>query len=155
MITTKNGSDHGRLAALVVGISDYGASAVRLPGCREDARSWRDLAATTYGASEDDLRVLLDRRASRAGVLDGLRWLVERRSTCSRLLFCFAGHGTLVARPSPQTNDGTMFDEALICCPSAPGDPASAYLFDDDVSQIFGQPATGAAPTPLTLVIDA
>ncbi|HLK90046.1 MAG TPA: caspase family protein [Polyangia bacterium] len=156
MLTTNGIDDHGRLAALVVGISDYGATAVRLPGCEEDARSWRDLAVQTYGAAEGDVRVLLDRRASRADVLEGLRWLLGRGATCSRLLFCFAGHGTLVERPSPsRPEEGAVFDEALICYPSAAADPAAAYLFDDDVSLVVGQAGTGASAARLTLVIDA
>jgi hypothetical protein len=155
MSTRDNDRDNGRLAALVVGISNYGDGAVRLPGCHADAQSWRDLAETTYGASADDVRVLLDHRASRAGVLEGLRWLLERGTSCSRLLFCFAGHGTLVERPPEHPQHGTMFDEALICYPSAAAAPASGYLFDDDLSLVVGQSAAGASTARLTLVIDA
>jgi len=151
--TIRNGA--GRLAALVVGISNYGSSAVHLPGCHEDARSWRDLMITTYAAAEADTRVLLDRRADRAGVVEGLRWLLGRHADCSRLVFCFAGHGTLVERTPPQPGGVLSFEEAIVCCAASPAEVASAYLFDHDLSTLVAQSGADLAAVSLTLVIDA
>lgn len=93
------------LYVLSVGVGRYRSSDV--PSLRFPPKDALDLASTLRG--QQDLlyrevisRVLLDADASRAGVLEGLRWLAERAQKDDTAVVFLAGHGT-------NDTDGTYY----------------------------------------------
>lgn len=83
------------LWVLSIGVSDYARPELRL---RYPAKDAQDLAAllgkqkgSLYGAVE--ARVLTDRAASKAGVLEALDWLQHRAGPADTTVLMLAGHG--------------------------------------------------------------
>src|SRR5262249_17837997 len=83
------------LYVLAVGINDYADPALKLAWSVNDARE----LARTFEASSKALfgkvetKVLLDREATRAGVLQGLDWLKARVRPQDVAVLFYSGHG--------------------------------------------------------------
>lgn len=129
--------------ALLVGINDYspvGAGGPDLRGCVNDVK---DLAHSLNAlgiipASPRTMRILTDRRATRAAILEGLKWLVKGAKKGDTLVFHYSGHGSQVTDVSGDEIDGK---DETIC----PHDYASAGMIkDDDFHSIFKGLAAGA-----------
>lgn len=129
--------------ALLVGINDYspvGAGGPDLRGCVNDVK---DLAHSLNAlgiipASPRTMRILTDRRATRAAILEGLKWLVKGAKKGDTLVFHYSGHGSQVTDVSGDEIDGK---DETIC----PHDYASAGMIkDDDFHSIFKGVAPGA-----------
>ncbi len=97
--------------ALLVGINDYKTAPLR--GCLNDVQAMCDVLVQHYGATEDHLRMLQDGAATKAAIVDGLRWLAEPDAASSTCMFFFSGHGTFVADQNGDEPDGR--DECI--CP--------------------------------------
>lgn len=128
--------------ALLVGINDYspvGAGGPDLRGCVNDVK---DIAHSLNAlgiipATPRTMRILTDRRATRAAILDGLKWLVKSAKKGDTLVFHYSGHGSQVADVSGDEIDGK---DETIC----PHDYASAGMIkDDDFRSIFKGLAAG------------
>ena len=84
-----------KLYALLVGVSKYRIADIRLRYAAKDAQ---DLAAVLVAQrrvlyQEVQARVLVDEKATRDGILDGLEWL-QRQTTAKDVAILFlAGHG--------------------------------------------------------------
>ncbi|MBK5914498.1 caspase family protein [Rhodocyclus purpureus] len=122
--------------ALLVGINDYapvGAGGPDLRGCVNDVR---DMAGTLSAlaivpAVPAAMRILTDARATRANILDGLKWLVTGAKKGDVLVFYYSGHGSQVVDLS---GDDVDHKDETIC----PHDFASAGMIkDDDLRAIF------------------
>ena len=122
--------------ALLVGINDYspvGAGGPDLRGCVNDVR---DVAHTLNAlgivpATPRTMRILTDKRATRAAILDGLKWLVTGAKKNDTIIFHYSGHGSQVADVSGDEIDRK---DETIC----PHDYASAGMIkDDDFRAIF------------------
>jgi hypothetical protein len=86
-----------KLYLLVVGISKYpGDYALEFP--RKDATDFSGYMQKQKGRLYDAVvsRVLVDQEASRAGILDGLKWLRENVGEHDAGVVFFAGHGDKV-----------------------------------------------------------
>jgi uncharacterized caspase-like protein len=97
--------------ALLVGINDYQSAPLR--GCVNDVLAMREVLIQSYGLNEHDLRVLQDGAATKAAIVEGLRWLAEPDPQSTTRLFHFSGHGTFVADQNGDEPDGR--DECI--CP--------------------------------------
>lgn len=102
------------LKALLVGINAYEKAPLR--GCVNDVNRMRELLQQQYHLGAEQMRVLLDAVATRAAILEGLRWLGEPDGTDGTdsppiRLFHFSGHGIQVADQDGDEPDG--MDEAL------------------------------------------
>jgi hypothetical protein len=94
----ESASAKGRWRALLIGISDYTESQGFAPDLvtpAEDVRRLRRVLEKEYGF--DEVEMLLDRRASRRGILRALRRLHTDGSPDDNVLVYFAGHGVLRA----------------------------------------------------------
>ncbi len=128
--------------ALLVGINDYspvGAGGPDLRGCVNDVR---DIAHSLNAlgivpAAPRTMRILTDRRATRAAILDGLKWLVKGAKKGDTLIFHYSGHGSQVADVSGDEVD--CKDETI--CPYDYA--ASGMIRDDDFRKIFSGLAAG------------
>lgn len=125
--------------ALCIGIDAYPAQP--LAGCVADAKAWaaalRDLGF--------DTTMLLDRAATREGILSSLQHLVESGRPGDVLVFQYAGHGTYFRDESGDEKDGR--DEAF--CPV--DFDTGAIVLDDEVRELFAQVGDGVN---LTCFID-
>jgi len=133
------------LKALLVGVNAYPASPLK--GCLNDAIGLRDLLSQQHHAGEETTRLLLDEAATRAAIVDGLRWLAQTApgERDPIRLFHFSGHGSFVADRSGDEPDGT--DECVL-----PYDYAAAGPLSDDTLREFY--ARFGAGTHLLLIMD-
>jgi hypothetical protein len=88
-----------RLFVLAVGISEYRQPENNLVLASKDARDFTAAVSRQKGAlySEVATRVLADRGATRAAVLEGLRWLTESTRSGDVAMLFLAGHGVNTA----------------------------------------------------------
>lgn len=129
-------SPGGRRVALCVGIDAYPGSSA-LQGCVADAKRWAStLANLGFRCTE-----LLDARASYDGILRQLEQLIGEASAGDSVVFQFAGHGTQLADPDGDEDEG--YDEALVPCDFESG----AMLCDDDLREVLLKLKPGVSVT--------
>ncbi len=102
--------------ALVVGISDYihfaDEAGGDLPGAERDARVMRDVLVERYGFPAENIRMLLNRDATKAAITQAMtEWLPSRAEAGDQITIFFAGHGSQMWDESGDEDDG--LDETL------------------------------------------
>lgn len=118
--------------AVLVGINDYRGIS-DLNGCINDVTNMRDILRNYFGFSNSQIRVVTDSRATKAGILSRLQWLVKDATAGDFLVFHYSGHGSQIRdRDGDELEDG--MDE-LIC----PHDFnwEGTYITDDDLHALF------------------
>jgi uncharacterized caspase-like protein len=86
----------GTRRALLIGINDYQALP-KLNGAVNDVENIQGLLVTRYGFPEAQVRTLVDREATRAGILAALEQLVEEVGREDTVYLHYSGHGSQVA----------------------------------------------------------
>jgi hypothetical protein len=81
--------------ALLVGINAYPDPASRLEGCVNDVYLISELLQENAFVA-DNIRLLLDERASREAILDRLHWLLDDAGDGSQRIFYYSGHGVQI-----------------------------------------------------------
>lgn len=76
--------------ALLVGINRYPGAP--LAGCVNDVQDMAETLVETYGFSPENVRLLVDERATTQAIKDRIDWLVKVRKG-ARVFFHFSGHG--------------------------------------------------------------
>lgn len=132
--------------ALIVGINRY--KDAPLLGCVNDATQMRELVVQRHGFRPDDVRLLVDERATQAAILERLHWLVEGARAGDVLLFHFSGHGTQVRDRDGDERLADRRDESICPVDFSWDDP----LTDDKLHGVAKALAPGVN---LTLVVDA
>lgn len=89
--------------ALVVGVSDY-AFIEDVPYADRDARAFANYLIQARGVPPDRVRLLVDGKAVRETIQDGLRFVVQKSHPEGLVWIYFAGHGV----PDPDTKDGLL-----------------------------------------------
>lgn len=115
--------------ALCVGINDYPGTNSDLSGCVNDANDW----AAALKTRKYDTVVLLDKKATRKGIVTALNELIQGAQAGDSLVFTFSGHGSWLPDDNGDEPDGR--DEML--CPY--DIDKEQYLMDDDLATIFDQ----------------
>jgi hypothetical protein len=111
--------------ALCIGINDYPGTGSDLHGCVNDAHDWAE-ALKDRGF---DVAQLLNREATRQGVLDGIKAALAKADAGDRVVIQYSGHGSFVDDVDGDESDGT--DECL--CPwdvARKGEITDDTLFD-------------------------
>ena len=136
--------------ALLIGISDYihfdDVEGGDLPGAEHDARRIRDVLVLRDYVPEENVRLLLNREATRAAIEEGVTgWLAENARPGDNVTIFFAGHGSQMWDESGDEEDG--LDETL-----APADvlPTST---DNDISDDTFNEWLASLPTSNVVVI--
>ncbi len=82
--------------ALLVGVSAYSAGEGRLnlEGPRQDIASFRRILVERLRLQPDNIKELVDRRATKTNILEALNTLTKELKPGDSLLFYFSGHGT-------------------------------------------------------------
>lgn len=118
--------------ALLVGINDYqGISDLR--GCLNDVTNMRNILKTYLGFTNRDIRILVDKRATKTNIIYRLEKMVATAKTRDFLVFHFSGHGSQIRdRDGDELKDN--MDE-LICPYDMNWD--NGFITDDDLNTIF------------------
>jgi hypothetical protein len=121
--------------ALLVGINIYKPELdTNLRGCVNDVETMRKLLVDNFGFNPENIRVLVDERATKQGILDRLKWLLNGSKEGDELVFYYSGHGSQV-----RDRNGDELDDQLdeILCPHDLDwdDP----LTDDILAALFKQ----------------
>lgn len=112
--------------ALVVGIEKY-RDVTAASGARSDAERFAELARVTLGVPEENIKILLDDRASRTDISKQIRWLQANVVGGGRVYFYFSGHG------APDPTSGVSY--------IVPFDGDPQYLKDTAIpmSEVLGE----------------
>jgi len=125
--------------ALLIGINAYDQSALR--GCVNDASAMYDLLTQQFGFPPDDVRVVVDDRATAQAIKDRLDWLVTGLAPGDVAVLHFSGHGSQVRDRGPQDELADHKDEIL--CP-VDLDWQENVVTDDDLASFLGKVPPGA-----------
>lgn len=134
--------------ALLVGINDY-KSVSDLRGCVNDVTNMRSILKNYFGFSNRNVRVLLDSRATKQGILDRLQWLTSGAKAGDFLFFHFSGHGSQIRDRGPKDELSDNMDELI--CPYDM-DWNGTFITDDDLNAIFSKLPKGLL---LEVVLDS
>lgn len=123
------------MKAVLVGINKYGGDN-DLQGCVNDILITRDILRARHSVLEKDMRVLLDERATKEGILERLDWLVAQSKNDKNLLFHYSGHGAQVP------NKDYSFDHEVdgmdeVMCPVDFSWVDNTWVSDDDIYNIL------------------
>ncbi len=94
--------------ALLVGVAANMTPENVLFGAPNDTAAMRSLLVGKYGVPAQNVRVLLDSDATRAKILAGWEWLIERAKPGDSVLFYYSGHGVLLEKPNSPESDGAL-----------------------------------------------
>jgi len=100
--------------ALIIGINNY-QTISRLRGCVNDTTDLRLALKERAGFGGDQIRLLVDGRATKAAIEERLRWLVKGAQPGDLLVLHFSGHGSQIRDRGEQDELSDQLDEIL--CP--------------------------------------
>lgn len=124
--------------ALLVGINQF-KNVSGLNGCVNDNLRVADIAAKHYNFPAENIRMLLDSRATKAAIMESLAWLVDCQPD-DRILFACSSHGTQTAsRAGSGEVDG--LDEVF--CPHDFEWSPDKYISDKEFYSIFSKMPKG------------
>jgi hypothetical protein len=124
-----------RLRAVLVGVDEYERSdAPSLHGCVNDVALVRLLLKQYFGIPNEDIRVLVNQRATKANILSRLRAMIESSEPGDVAVFYFSGHGSQI-----RDRNGDELSDALdeVICPYDMDWDRRTYIVDDDLDKIF------------------
>jgi metacaspase-1 len=130
-----------RIRAVLVGIDEYENPKVpTLRGCVNDVALVRTLLKDYFGVPNEDIRVVVNGRATKAAIMYRLRDMIARGEPGDVLVFYYSGHGSQVRdRNGDELTDG--LDE--IICPYDMDWDRRTYILDDDLDALFGELSRG------------
>jgi len=83
-----------KVVALLVGISYYPQGIPPLPGVMFDVPAMKSVVIDKMGAAPQDVRILLNKDATQARIIEELKALVTRSAPGDTVVIYFSGHGT-------------------------------------------------------------
>lgn len=116
--------------ALCVGINDYPVDGGDLAGCVNDANAWADLLVKRFDFPSGSVKMLLDRRAKKKPILDGLKAMIAGAKEGDIVVFTNSSHGSYV--PDTDDDEPEGYDETL-----CPWDVEDAQITDDELRAIL------------------
>jgi hypothetical protein len=124
-----------RIRALLVGIDQYERADVPpLRGCVNDVVLVRSVLKRYFEVPNDDIRVVVNARATKANILRRLHGLIEASRDGDVVVFYFSGHGSQIRdRNGDELTDS--LDEVL--CPYDIDWDRGTYILDDDLGDVF------------------
>jgi metacaspase-1 len=130
-----------RIRAVLVGVDAYERPDVPpLRGCVNDVVLMRRVLKRCFGVPNEDIRVLVDHRATKDNVLRRLWDTVRRAEPGDVVIFYFSGHGSQI-----RDRDGDELTDALdeLLCPYDMDWDRGTYILDDDLDAIFASLPSG------------
>lgn len=121
--------------ALLVGINDYPQPDARLEGCVNDVFEVSSVLQEC-GFDADDIRVVLDDRATKRGIMERLDWLLADAGPGDQLVLSFSGHGAQL----PVYDSSGRVEHKMECL--APHDfdwSEERSITDEDFFELYSQ----------------
>jgi metacaspase-1 len=124
-----------RIRAVLVGIDDYERDDIpSLTGCVNDVALVRSLLKQYFQVPNEDLRVVVNARATKANIMERIEATIARAEPGDVIVFYFSGHGSQIRdRNGDELTDG--LDE--IICPYDMDWDRGTYILDDDLDELF------------------
>lgn len=124
--------------ALIVAIDDYVNEEWNLSGSVKDSELMAGLYRDTFGLRPENIKILTDRDATRANILDALNnWLIRDSGPNARLFFHFSGHGFY--QKDTDGDESDEHDEILIPADAVQReDRIENAILDDELRIAFG-----------------
>ena len=142
----------GRQRALLVGINAYPDPAMHLDGCVNDVFLVSQLLQES-GVSADDIRLLVDQRATQAAICERLEWLTDGAGYGDECLLFYSGHGAQIPCYGPSGEPDHML-ETLVPVDFSWDDPAT-HLTDQEFRRFYAHlPFDDLGGARLTAVFD-
>ena len=126
--------------ALCIGIDDY-PGPESLNGCANDARTWRDVLAGVCGFAPGDIALLLDKAATRKGILAAVEALLSGLAKGDVAVLTVSCHGSYLM-------DGTRSGLQPVLCPH---DVETAHV---ELAEVVHRTQALAEGVRLTVVLD-
>lgn len=125
------------IKAVLVGVDVYERSDVpRLSGCVNDVALVRRILKEYLDVPNDDIRVVVNERATKANIMHRLRAMIDHSEAGDALVFFFSGHGSQIRdRSGDELND--FLDEVI--CPYDMDWDRGTYILDDDLDALFAE----------------
>ena len=120
--------------ALLVGINNYPAPN-QLNGCVNDVNDMAHFLVKGCGFKSNEIRLLVDKRATAHNILTRLGWLLNGLKKGDRIVFHYSGHGAQVATRNPQ-GEADRLDE-VICPVDFNFDDNKTMIRDKDFVRLF------------------
>lgn len=127
-------STSGTKRALLIGINDYRAVPT-LQGSLNDVAAIQEVLVTRWGFARDNVRVLTNAAATRAGVLAALDRFVREAKPNDTVYLHYSGHGSQVEDLNGDEPDG--LDETLVPQDGRSGDVPD--ITDDELDALFAR----------------
>lgn len=118
--------------ALVIGVDKYINPDWNLQGCVADASAMYNLLIKNFEFDRDDVRMIVDRRATTENIRSRLDWLVRDTHAGDSLVFFFAGHGSRL-----RDRDGDELDDRMDECLVPHDHDWNDALIDDELNEYF------------------
>jgi hypothetical protein len=120
--------------ALLIGINTYLSPNIRsLNGAVNDVETMAQVLSSRFGFSSRQIRILLDKEATREGILSALQSFVNQAGSRDMLYIHFSGHGSQVKDLNGDEVDG--MDETIIPYDGRTGDIRD--ITDDEIGGIL------------------
>ena len=126
--------------ALLIGINVYPHMPPdkQLSDARQDALAMKEFLVEHWNFPSSDIRLLLDRDATKARIMDALyNWLPSASRPGDRVVVFFSGHGTSVRDVSGDEADGK--DEAFSPSDSSRSRGVAGLVLDDEIAAAFSR----------------
>ena len=120
--------------ALLVGINKYPDPQNELHGCINDITDMAAFITKQRDFAMADVRLLADDRATKAGIVERLEWLIKDAKPGDQLMFHYSGHGAQMATRS-KTGEPDGLDEVI--CPYDFDWTDATALKDKEFAKIF------------------
>ncbi len=121
--------------ALLVGINEYPNETDRLEGCVNDVFRMSE-ALQECGYEAEEIRVVLDDRATADGIRERLHWLLDNVDAGDERVFYYSGHGAQI----PGYGAGETIDHVDECLVAHDFDwSRERAIVDDDLLEFYSQ----------------
>ena len=124
-----------RIRSVLVGVDSYERPDIPpLRGCVNDVALVRRTLKHYFGVPNEDLRVVVNQRATKANILHRLQAMVQDAEEGDVVVFYFSGHGSQI-----RDRDGDELTDWLdeVICPYDMDWDRRTFILDDDLDAIF------------------
>ena len=145
-------SDQTNRWALLIGINSYPllSASAQLRGCVNDVEVLSDTLQAHFGFAQEQVVILRDEQATRAGILGALDALLQVVQTGAVVVLAYSGHGSQKADPEGDEPDG--MDETIVPYDSGREPYPNRDITDDEIHAWLLK--MGALTPYITLLFD-
>ncbi|GAB4468755.1 MAG: hypothetical protein OHK0029_41240 [Armatimonadaceae bacterium] len=109
---------------------------MNLRGPTNDVRGMTDLLTGRYGFTSERLRILVNREATRANILESWEWLIRSAGPEDAVLFFFSGHGTMVSFGRSQSGAPNQTSAIIPYDYGRPAGPIVGYEIGERIDRL-------------------